>query len=527
MEQNDWIEVLRDGKTTLTDFLDATERRYKELAQPPPPAFFLYIDQGEELYVRAEKQQRRRFSEVVATGLTDPRLRALTSLRADELQKDDALYAAHRQVNVAPLREAELYGIVSNPAKLLSARFEADTLAGDIARRTAEESAEDAGALPLLSYLLDDMWSVMVRRGDGVLRLPMQAIELGRVLVERANKFVAEHPASVYALRRILTLKLATVFEDSEPTPRRALRSEFSEADWKLVSKLADEPSRLLMTATPEVAETYAEVAHQAIFRRWDKLREWIAAEREFLAWRGGLDRDRRRWETAPAASREGALLMGLALWQAQSWLEKRGGDLSQALREFVLQSSEVESKRRDAVREQEVLRIRVEEELARLRAEQEAREQRQRADAAERARREAEIVATKARMREQRLRVIVGALVPIVLLLVHYVVVNWLDLDTSYLQLFAVVVPFVFGLSFFWVGGRGTATAMAVAVALGLISVAGMTVSTGLRYHQPIIPSGTLEWLENAEYFVSIVLSFVAGHLLGRVVLSRKLQSR
>ena len=25
--------------------------------------------------------------------------------------------------------------------------------------------------------------------------------------------------------------------------------------------------------------ETYAEVAHEAIFRRWDKLREWIAAE--------------------------------------------------------------------------------------------------------------------------------------------------------------------------------------------------------------------------------------------------------
>ena len=62
--QNGWIELLRDGKATLRDLLDATERRYNELDQPKPPAFFLYVDQGEELYVRAEERQRRRFSEI-------------------------------------------------------------------------------------------------------------------------------------------------------------------------------------------------------------------------------------------------------------------------------------------------------------------------------------------------------------------------------------------------------------------------------------------------------------------------------
>jgi hypothetical protein len=36
---------------------------------------------------------------------------------------------------------------------------------------------------------------------------------------------------------------------------------------------LADHPNRMLVTATPEGGVTYAEVAHEAIFRRWDKLR--------------------------------------------------------------------------------------------------------------------------------------------------------------------------------------------------------------------------------------------------------------
>jgi hypothetical protein len=62
-EEKGWIDLLRDGKAGLPDLINATERRYKELAQTAPPAFFLYIDQGEELYVRAEEAERQRFSE--------------------------------------------------------------------------------------------------------------------------------------------------------------------------------------------------------------------------------------------------------------------------------------------------------------------------------------------------------------------------------------------------------------------------------------------------------------------------------
>jgi hypothetical protein len=79
-------------------------------------------------------------------------------------------------------------------------------------------------------------------------------------------------------------LRCATVREDGEPTRRRAARAEFSDEEWRLVGELADYPNRLVVTATAETGETYAEVALEAIFRRWDKLREWVSAEREFLA---------------------------------------------------------------------------------------------------------------------------------------------------------------------------------------------------------------------------------------------------
>ena len=186
----------------------------------------------------------------------------------------------------------------------------------------------------------------MAKGGEGVLRLPAQSFELGGVLVDRANKFLAMHPGAEDALWRVLTLRLADVHEEGEPTRRPAPRSEFSDEEWRLVSELADHPNRLLVTVTPESGETYAEVAHEAIFRRWDKLRDWIAEEREFLAWRSGLETARRAWQAIPARSNHDALLMGHGLAQASNWLDKRARDISPVDREFVVLSRKVAQRR-------------------------------------------------------------------------------------------------------------------------------------------------------------------------------------
>ena len=341
-QQNGWIELLRDGKATLTDLIEATARRRTELKQPMPPAFFLYVDQGEELYVRAEEGQRRRFSDLIARALHEPRLRIMMSLRSDflgYLQNDEPLFRAREHVDVPPLREAQLREVISRPAQLLSAQFESESLVDIIAQRAAEDSIRDVGALPLLSYTLDDMWSQMVRSQDGILRLPAQSFELGGVLVNRADNFLASRPDAEAALRRLLTLRLATVRDDGEPTRRRAPRSEFTQEEWRLVSDLADYPNRLIVTGANSTGESYAEVVHEAIFRRWGRLREWIAAEREFLIWRSGLESARRAWAAAPQRSKKDALLMGFPLSQARSWLARRGADLAVEDRDFVEQS--------------------------------------------------------------------------------------------------------------------------------------------------------------------------------------------
>lgn len=355
----EWHDGLLAQKFTLSDLLGATVDQSVDLQQAELPKPFLYIDQGEELYVRAEQHERIRFSELLAAGLGDGRLRAVMSLRADflgELQKDEPLYDVSCKIDVPPLREAQLRELVGRPAALLGARFESDSLVANIAQRAAEDSTKDAGALPLLSYLLDDMWTQMVERGDGILRLPEGAVELGRVLVQRAEAFLARNPRAEDKLRRIFTLKLATVREDGEPMRRRSYRSEFSDEEWRLVSELAGDPNRLLAVATPEVGEPHAEVAHEAIFKRWDKLKEWIAAEREFLAWRSGLEAARRAWAATAEATKAEALLMGAALAQTQSWFAKRAEDLPAPDREYIVQSIAREQKAQRRTRRMQAL---------------------------------------------------------------------------------------------------------------------------------------------------------------------------
>ena len=128
-----------------------------------------------------------------------PRLRAMISMRSDfygSLQSDKPLFTAHLQIDVPPLGEEELREVVRRPAGIARGAVRSPS-GSSISSRSAppKNSVEDdVGVLPLLSYTLDDMWREMLKADEGVLRLPMQSFELGGVLVDRANRFLAVRP---------------------------------------------------------------------------------------------------------------------------------------------------------------------------------------------------------------------------------------------------------------------------------------------------------------------------------------------
>jgi hypothetical protein len=100
-----------------------------------------------------------------------------------------------------------------------------------------------------------------------------------------------------------------------------------------------------------------------------------------------------------------------------------------------------------------------------------------------------------------------------VLLLVMHRVIVNSLDLNGEYLWIVSWAVPCGFGFAYFWWSGRGWVPGSSLAIALGIMAVAGMTISSGLNSGEPIMPQTRFEWEDNIEYAIVIAFSFIVGY--------------
>ena len=299
--------------------------------------------------MRAEERQRQRFSELLAQALPDPRLRTMMSMRSDflgGLQNDEPLFKAHRQIDVPPLREAELREVVSRPAELLSARFETAGLVDIITRRTAEDSVKDVGALPLLSYTLDDMWTQMVKRGDGMLRLPAAILRTWR----RARR-PRQHVSGGASGRRGCAAARADAAARDRARGRRA--DAAARAHVRSSRRRNGGSSRSLPTipiafssrSPPRAAKPMPRSRTRRSSGAGTSCANGSPPSANFWPGEAGSKPRAALGRRRRTRSKNDALLMGFALAQAQSWLNKRCGDISENDREFIRQSVAREKK--------------------------------------------------------------------------------------------------------------------------------------------------------------------------------------
>jgi hypothetical protein len=346
--RNRWTELLKRGEGRLADLVEATEARLKsELGLTPPRRLLLYVDQGEELYARAGKDDIRRFSELLAEGLADPRLVVMTSQRADyygQLQANHLLFPLAVRIDVPPLSAEAMKSVLRAPAKVLGVTFESAELVDHIVATTEDQP----GALPLLADLLTDLWERMTRRGDGILRLAdrKEIVHIGTALSRRADEFLATHPTQVDAVKRLFTLRLAHVPRQGEPVRRRMVRVPGRDTEWQIAQALAGPDWRLLVTGEHEGQAT-AEVAHEILLKAWSTLKSWLEGEREFLVWRDEIEVRRREHVQADRRRKRDALLMGLPLRQSELWLKARRADVDPPEQQFIEESIRVDRSRR------------------------------------------------------------------------------------------------------------------------------------------------------------------------------------
>jgi WD40 repeat protein/serine/threonine protein kinase len=333
----------------------------------------LMIDQFEEVFTQCEEYERNLFLEAIQEAVTaqDSRLRVIVTLRADfydrplMVQNFSQLMQQRTEV-VIPLTVDELERAITGPARQVKVFFQQG-----LAATIVSEVNEQPGVLPMLQYALTELFE----RRDGSLLTTKAYQEIGGVLgalARRAEDLYKQLDAEKQEITRQLFLRLVTLGEGTEDTRRRALQSELFAAapDPRMMQQVIDlfGSYRLLtydrdpITRTPTV-----EVAHEALIREWQRLREWLDSSRSDIRLQRMLASAAKDWEEAN--HEPSFLLRGGRLVQFEDWIGTSTIAISQKERDF-LDASIAERKRAE---EEEALRLE-RERLAEKRARQRTR---------------------------------------------------------------------------------------------------------------------------------------------------------
>lgn len=251
---------------------------------------FILIDQFEEVFTLVESEEtRRNFLKALLKAVSEPRsrVRLVVTLRADFYDKplfygEFGNLIRQRTEVVLPLSPEELERAIAGPAERVGLRLEPGLI-----KEVVEDVGEQPGALPLLQYALTELFE----RRDGrtlTLKAYQESGGVSGALARRAEEIYTEMTDKQKSALRQLFLRLVTLGEGTEDTRRRVYQSEL--AALNLDSEALDAALEMfgkyrLLTfdRDPTTRENTVEVAHEALIRQWERLREWINDMREDL----------------------------------------------------------------------------------------------------------------------------------------------------------------------------------------------------------------------------------------------------
>ena len=313
---------------------------------PDDTELLLVIDQFEELFTLVDDEaQRIHFMDSLALAITEvrSRVRVIITLRADFYDRPlnynrfgDLM--RHRTEIVLPLHTEELERAITGPAARVGLSLEPGLVTTIVA-----DVNEQPGALPLLQYALTELFE----RREGH-TLTMEAYnEIGGTmgaLARRADELYAGLGHDGQEAARQIFLRLVTLGEGTEDTRRRVLQSELLSLgdDPDLMEMILDAFGRYrLLTFDHDMTTRTAtiEVAHEALIRQWQQLRNWLDDSREDL-------RTQRRLNTAAEdwllSGRDPSFLArGARLEQFENWQQTSGLALNEHETDFLQASIE------------------------------------------------------------------------------------------------------------------------------------------------------------------------------------------
>ena len=353
LEVRKQAEALQQGDLALQDVVEVILQKKTSTQH-----FLLVVDQFEELYTLCQvAEERQQFlNQLVATVAAaqqkrTPDFTLLITLRDDFLGQAIDYPPFGEQLQqwkpefILSMNSQELQDAIEKPAQKLDVQLQEG-----LTKIILDAVGREPGSLPLLEFALKLLWE---KQSDGKLTHAAYE-EIGGV-----EKALANHAEDVYQkltedeqqrVQHIFT-QLVRPGAGTEDTRRLATRTDVGEDNWDLVTYLANQDARLVVTGCDEATgEATVEVVHEALIRGWERLREWMESDREFRTWQERLRTAMQIWENSRRD--EGALLRGALLVEAEDWMKQRGDTINSAEKAFIHASREHQKQEEQRERE-------------------------------------------------------------------------------------------------------------------------------------------------------------------------------
>src|SRR5260221_228143 len=343
-------------------------RRQDEAVELPKTRLVLVVDQLEELFPSGfSPDVRQRYISAIAGLVRSGRVFILAALRSDfyssykEFPELIELTKPSGKIDLRPPTAYEIGNMIRLPAEAAGLRFEQDRSAG----QRLDEAVRDAAAatpesLPLLEHVLSLLYDVQASRGDHLLRWSDYR-ELGEL-----KGALAKHAESVFGTLQpdeqkafpLVMRYLVTLGQGEEEVPNRRT---VPYRDFVAIDSMGHDPKfgakgfidlfveqRLLVADTDPQGEVTVSVAHEALLREWQRVREWLTENREFLRMRDRLDSSLKLW-LSRGQQKDDLLEPGLHLAEGEKLVKDFGPSLSRKQTDYIY-ASFAERKRRRRV---------------------------------------------------------------------------------------------------------------------------------------------------------------------------------
>jgi hypothetical protein len=301
--------------------------------------WLFFVDQFEEIFTVGDEKLRASFIAALVQIAQDPNssTKLVLAMRADFLDRFSPFpqFAKIIEKNidfVADMHADELRLAIEQPAARHGVVFEQG-----LVEEIIKDVQGQAGSLPLLQYTLDLLWQEEARdNGLADRHLNTQTYrELGGVrgaLQKRANEIYASFGDGSDAkaatpkqeiVRQIFLRLVDLAGEGSNdaawrPVRRRASMAIFATApEQEILQALINQK---LLVSNREGDDATVEVAHEALFTSWGRLKNWIEAGKQVIFAKNRLADDARRWQRRQQEGDTGGdeeLLSGSRLAQA------------------------------------------------------------------------------------------------------------------------------------------------------------------------------------------------------------------